>query len=196
MPPEEHRRKQQLLAQAFGFSEEALAYNRGGRLHPSQVPRLKKKQSLLPFGQGLAISLPFLLGACYFFIGLIDPGQIEPSSNGQLPYSSGVYLFFLFICTFMVFTITYNLILYWAKIRDCAKDIKQGGMVKIEGPLMLRIETIQGHRRSWTNYLVKITGQEFALDSQEFLALENGHPYCLYYTPRSRTVVAAELIED
>jgi hypothetical protein len=196
-PQDEHQRKQQLLARAFGFSEEALRYKRGGRLHHSQVPRLKKKQNFGPLGLAVLLGLLFLFALCYSVVGLIDPSQLESNiRRTQGPDIRCFYGFYFIVSVSFLLITAYSMLQHWIKIRNYANDIKQAEVINIEGPVMLRIKTTQGHRRSWTSYLVQITGQEFTLESQEFLALENGCAYRLYYTPHSRMVVAAELIED
>jgi hypothetical protein len=194
------------LARAFGFTEEALGENRRGRLHPSQVPRLKKKRRGIYFETTkFVIFAPLLL-----FIGGLGLGNLLGISYdlllGHQPTMDAIVIWGLLP---LVTCITFMLVIFYffekarMNANQYTKDMTLCRVMKIEGLIALKKELIITGRGlaaltrigARIDYFAAVATDKFSVRRQEFKALENGRHYRFYYTPRARVVVAAEVIE-
>jgi hypothetical protein len=171
--PKTAKQRQQLLKQAFEFTEEALHTNQQGRLHTLQIAKLSVRRGHA-LNDVIVRTLPLL-------VMNIIPSIVVLSNNVPFVICLIPYLT----------TATVLIFLVWPDLQvaqNCQSDINHE---------RIRSEVLTLRKRVEKKGLRSIhSANGFQLSEQEFYALEEGRRYRFYYTLYSQTVVAAEVIED
>jgi hypothetical protein len=167
-----------LLMEAVGFDEDDLEANRAGYMSKGQRARLRAKRSSWINISLVAVGFGFLVA----IVTITDDLQFRNS------FTSRVGSFGL-ICVGIAGVVSYS----WLNWRKFDADLLKGEFDTIEGPIQLDV-TSQGNRG--TKYSVIIEGSRFNVTKPIFLAFKNGDPYCIYYAPRSKTILSAEWLRE
>ena len=158
------------LRKAFEFTPDDLAANRAGKLTENQITKLQDWQhlnSVFHFVGGLfAIPLVMLFGS---------------SISSELSITVGI----LVICLLAIAGSAY------ASIQRYRKDII-GSIAESACGL---VELDVGWSKYSDNFTLEIDSFRSSVDRQQFLALKNGNPYCVYYSPRTKRILSIEVYD-
>jgi hypothetical protein len=160
----------QVLGQAFKFTADELALNRGRKLSPRQRQRLIRDAVLYAAATLLT----------FFFASLMLAGS--GTANGAtttVPWQA--VLFSLLLAAFAFYLARQG----WLY----GLDARNGLASQVEGRVTVRINA--GARRSTTVYYI-IGGTEFTVPVQAYGALVEGLNYRLHYTPQAKKVLSVE----
>ena len=161
-----------LLIEAIGFSEEDLEANREGYMSEQQRRSLFRKWTpwtcftLLFAALILPTMLPFVLE------------QLGTSTLSPLTLIAAV---FLVVPVYFAYK-------WW----QLSVDMRQRLVTSVEG--RVRLDLSGGGNSS--QLTVSIGKAKFHVKKPIFLAFKNGDPYCVYYAPRSKTILSAEWLRE
>lgn len=154
------------LAQANEFKVEALQANREGRFADSQTSWLRVSIAWYSIGGMAAAGL-------MVWLSVLNAASPQPFSQVFILILAVPFIFFFFWHIFRI-----------------AADLRAGKVAAVEGYVH---KTISRRRRS-THYYYRIEGLRFLVSYPAYNALIEGIPYRVYYTPRSKQLVAIEPI--
>jgi len=155
------------LESVFNFSESNLLANRQGKLTEQQKACLKEneKSFLIP-----AVVVCLVVSVVILWI------------LGKFDLVTGIFFFGLVLLL--------GGILIGPRYLDWKEDLNSDRVEMLCGPVFLEIR--EGGRYIPTSYKLKIGSETFGLTQAQLLALDNGRDYCVYYLPKTKTVLSVE----
>jgi hypothetical protein len=162
------------LQMYLGFSDSDLNANRADRLSQHQRVKLQDNSRL-----GFAI-MAFIV-----FILIMSFSSRLSATHNPLSVVCSSAPVLLIIGIFLI-----TLFPRW---RQYQQDLQAGQVTHVTG--YIRKQTHSG-RKSNQSYEILVHDRIFKVDSKIFSAFVEGWRYTIYYTPFSRTIVAAELVSD
>jgi hypothetical protein len=165
----------QTLMQGVGFTQDDLEANREGRMTGGQRIRLMNLQKgRIPWSallKGPALVVILSLG------GALITRSEYPNPFLGLLVTGGIYFGFMFL----IWLSEYR------RMSHFRHDLADNQISEVEGRIQLLAKN---------TYAASMEGIRFSLEKPAFLAFKNGDPYRLYYTPRSKTLLSAEWLQD
>lgn len=165
------------LMEALNFDVHDLATNRDGNLTENQRNSLVEKRKLWRQLYVLvSILTPFLLVAI-----VADGYRVHDTVSSRIG-----------ICSFTLF-VSFGLIGYFYSMSKLfANDLLENHVSVAEGKAHLT----KYRARNGMRYFVKIGATKFKINGRIFRGLVNESPYRAYYVVHSKTLLAAEKIDD
>jgi hypothetical protein len=158
------------LKQAFLLTEQDLKANRAGFMTEIQQAYLAhKRRDFIKAFAGF-ITMSTIMGLVFLFTSSTSRGQ-----------STG----FLGLCLTVGFCIYARM-----KLAQMSRDAAQNQVVSVQG----RIKRRHHGRKPSRHYFVYVEKQSFEIPQAVHEILMDGKTYLVYYTPHSKTLVAAEYI--
>ncbi|MDX2161219.1 MAG: hypothetical protein SF162_07845 [bacterium] len=177
------------LRRAFRFSDSDIEANRAGTVSDAQKNRRsatgRQNQSVLVV---IAIFMPIIgIGAVVTLFGAAPTGS---SVQTVLCGGPGLFmgLFFGFWLLLLVADLVRRFVLPPLKVRA---DLSAGVVKAVEGRAAL--DTVRTDGGYNVGYRLKIGGATFRLTLEQYKAFDHRELYHVYYLPRSRTIVSAEI---
>ncbi len=166
---------QQMLMHNLNFTEDELALNRNGRLSQVQVGYLQVlcQQEYNRLSGPLVFCLLISLFGCILFILFVTS-----------VYSTT----FAAIIASAVMLVAREVVHRARVIRAFRQDMAQWCITCSSGIVRLSLRRDQ--------FIVSLDDYSWPVRKHVFLAFKNGDPYILYFTPRTRTLLAAEWLGD
>ena len=177
MKPAKHKHAQPpSLEEALNFDEEALELNRDGQLSNHQRDELMAVANSLK-----GIEVLVYLGAVIVGLVVIVDGILKSDTITSRIVMLGV-----------VGALAYGL-----------DYILRRHITRYQQDTMTGIEAIQGHvvldfqsQSNSAKFLVTLSGETFSVSKNVFLAFKTGDPYVVYFAPRTRRILSAELLRQ
>jgi hypothetical protein len=171
--------RQKELCFALGFNEQDLALNRKGRMSERQKERASQRErinskSLFAFTV-FCICLAFIS----FSIFIVVASKFAPETVSILPIP--------FLMSIIGLWITWDLM---RDYRAMKSDFQNGKLKSIEGLAIVDI----GHRNKEAS--LTINGMRFHPNRNTLLRIKQLEPHIVYYVPKSKVVVAVEVLEN
>lgn len=168
--PEKAKKYEERLAAAFGYDDADLDANHEGRLSPSQVVGLKaaRNEELFRLALLAITSVLIALGFYWYTAHIAAPLAVLAIAGGLL------------------------LALEGPKLRRLRHDLREAAVLAAEGRIDLALDA----RQNKVEYFLRVEGIRFPISKSNLLALKNGDPYRIYYTPRTKRIVAVEWLRD
>ncbi|NJL93501.1 MAG: hypothetical protein HC915_07095 [Anaerolineae bacterium] len=157
------------MMKTFGFTGADLAANAAGELTARQVPRLRQRYAELEtyaFIAGVFPGAMIVLGLVLFAVGEL---YSEALMARALTLVGGLLLLVLWGGLF-IYGRRFNL------------EIAERRVASTCGRIVLE-------QRRFTRHIL-VSGERFMLTRAEFSALADRSDYCIYFAPRSRTVLS------
>lgn len=180
------------LKRAFTFTEDDLKSNQKGRLSERQQRQIARQSrqpvSVVVTLVGLAI---IMLAVGSFVAPFLILPNLFLSADGSPP--PGVFLVLCFGIPLVVFVFNFMRTQMLRQL-NLSREKAAGTVQMIEG--VVQLNTMRTSGGYGVAYRVKVGGTAFIISIDQFQAFDHGLSYRLYYLPRSRTIVAAEPIED
>lgn len=155
---------------AFAFDEDDLEANRLGYLSQDQFIRLKKSQNRTLLTLAIISFVTLILFPVFFAWSLNVAIAVL-----ALVAALGVVGF-----------------VYALNMHNLRKDLRENEVRVAEG----RIELSDKHEQNGIKYFLRVDKQRFLIKKEKYFALKNGDPYRIYYTPRTKRIVAVEWLRD
>ncbi|HVU13990.1 MAG TPA: hypothetical protein VHD90_22080 [Phototrophicaceae bacterium] len=163
------------IKSVFGYEASDLETNEAGSISRHQHDRLRRER-IQATSIWTLIALLELLGLMFAIPLLVT----------SFPLSLVVSPLFLMLAGLIVAG-------YYVRRADhLGADMNENRAASVEGP----VELGTGGTPNGTFYSMIVEMQRFSLKRSEFLALKNGDPYRVYYTPRSNKILAVEWLRD
>jgi len=169
---EHHDKSLQALMSALAFSSEDLSANRTGTLSEMQHWRLRARRR-----RSIIIGVAVILVAVLIATGLIFIGQ--QNDNGILSIL-GIAV------TLCSAAMTGTFARFWMRING---DIQSREVVITQGTLERVVKPVT---RRVVNTIIRVDDVELLVSKEAFDAMAHNHPYALYRTPHTGTLLAAE----
>lgn len=160
------KKYEDVLMAALKFDEGDLEANRAGGYSKPQQRQLRRLRA----SHALAIAV-LLMGTAVITLPIAV--SVDPSGAALLLIFTGLFLF-----AALAFAA--------ARIFGFSGDLRDGVRVT-EGRVQL--DTTGGDA---SEFFVKLDSLKFKVKKAVFLAFKNGDPYRVYYTPHSKSILAAE----
>ncbi|HEX2908355.1 MAG TPA: hypothetical protein VHO69_15895 [Phototrophicaceae bacterium] len=168
---------QQMLMDVIRFNDEDLEANRDGYMTQRQRSRLNDERFSFKLMGVLA------LVACPIFsiAAIIDGIQRHDTVASRVGIIGLICL------------VTAGITLYtWLRWRRFDRDLSKGEVAATQGLVRLGMSD----RSRSTTYMVTVDYVTLNISKRTFFTFKNGDPYCLYYTPYSRTLLSAEWLRE
>lgn len=146
----------------LGLTDHDLAANREGHLSPTQIARLRAKAITIAVGYGL---LAVIFGGFAIY---------APHDSANILWDLGAGLCFVVMIGVLIF-----------KCGQIVRDLMSAKVVSVEGKIAVRVMESRSPR-----YKVEIGAVELEIPLQAYQGLKDGERYCVYYAPKSRTILA------
>lgn len=157
------------LREAFGFTADDLVANRAGRLTEQQKVILKDRR-----GSALISSLVICILVSIFLIFVVEKRDVVTIL--------AIFAFVAFVGGLFI----------WLELQSWSDDSNSDQIEVICAPV--RLEVREGWRYRPTSYGFTIGSETFSLTKDQLFALEHGRDYCIYYTPRTKTILSMEKV--
>lgn len=155
------------------FTAADLAANQAGELSEEQETRLQRSQTRL-----LSIGAVSFIGAVFLATLFLFLGQ-----KNQTLVLTMIGVLLTLVNALWVGTVARQ----WLRL---GADLRAQRVEVIDGIL----ERVLRPTRYGQNYLVRLSGQEFAIDKDTFKAFVHEEPYRFYRTPHTHTLLSVEHI--
>jgi hypothetical protein len=159
------------LMKVFNFTEKDLAANHQGHLTDRQRNHLQRKQLEIVIGYGIVIAV---FGGLLFYF--VSDAARNPSQGNKLLFA---LLFMIALFAILAFTIF--------KWNQYQQDIIGKKVLKTEGKASLGVMETRNLR-----YKLQVNDLELEIPRRAYKVLSTGKKYRVYYTPKSRTILAIE----
>ena len=159
-----------MIAVALGIDEGDLEANNVGQIGRNQHRPLQQQRRNGLIWSAFSICL---LGCAVVL--LINLPEIEEQTLTWFGFCCALYGFFYFA----------------VHVFHAWRDLHHNRIEFVEGRVNQTVSIIG------KNYKIRVGKRSFAVNQATFLAFKNGDPYCIYYAPRTKTLLGAEwLAED
>ncbi|MGJ3239871.1 MAG: hypothetical protein ACFE0Q_14260 [Anaerolineae bacterium] len=147
------------------YAESDLAYNRRGDLSPQQIMRLQTSwRQVSRIGIALVI-LFFVIGIVFYMMG----------------DRAGLIATWAFAMIIILALITFN--------RVVGRVQAEGEVAMVHGVVQREIEDDEGTKR----YFLLVSDLRLMMDETDYPNFMDDQTYCVYYLPRTKYVVSAEI---
>lgn len=161
---------QQSLEEALGFTEDDLIANQHGGLSDAQ--REKLTQNHRTYLWSLDAWYSYVMTFAVFACGVI------------FILATTIFPIWVIISAFALRI----LLRYLGKYYAFGRDLREGKVQRIEGPIQIQPATSEGNR----GYQIQIGQRSFFFYKSDVLIFKNGDPYAIYYLRTSSTFLSAE----
>ena len=170
------KKYEERLMAALDFDEADLEANQVGQFSQRQIKRLNANRVAVTFGWALVLLAGICLGAL-----------VLAASNPVAGLEASTIAILLTIAGVDVLLFLYN----WLRANRLAADLRARQIAQVEGRVDLKLSSGQ-----YSSYFLNIGGMRFPMKQPQFLAFKNGDPYRIYYTPRSKKILAVEWLRE
>jgi hypothetical protein len=161
------------LMSRLRFTAEDVAANQAGTLSEAQEARMRQQQSRL-----LLIGTAVFFGAVFLATVFLYIGQ-----RNQSVVMSIIGVLLTLVNAIWVGSVARQWMRLSADLRENKVDVLDGTLERILRPT-----------RYGQNYVVRIAGQDFAVDKDTFKAFQHQAPYRFYRTLHTRALLSVEQI--
>jgi hypothetical protein len=169
-PAEKPKKYEERLMSTFAFDEDDLAANQAGHLSQKQAIRLKSARNSEIYRLVLPAFVSLLIALGFF------------------RYTASIIVFLTVVAIAILMMLAIN----GPKLYRWRADLLEEAILSAEGRIYLSLDT----RRKKVGYFLRLGGVWLSIDKAKFLALKNGDPYRIYYTRRTKHILAVEWLRD
>lgn len=153
------------------FTEEDVTANQAGILSDAQEAKMRQQQSRL-----LLIGAATFIGAVFVATLFLYIGQ-----RNQTLVLTVIGVLLTMVNALWIGSVARQWLRLSADLRENKVDVLDGELERVLRPT-----------RYGQNYVLRIAGQDFAVDKETFKAFQHQAPYRFYRTPHTRTLLSVE----